>query len=129
MANLQLRPAPDYTIQMEVIMKSSKIVISMLCLLLVAGATLPGTKTIFLPVISSGESDHPLMAARTLPPDILTPTSPPLCFPATPVAEGETWYCMNGTAIPGLPPTATPIIFQTTPIPTPTPQPYPIPGS
>ena len=128
MPNLQPEPAPAYTIYVEIIMKSTKIVISLLCLLLVAGATLPGTKTIFLPVVGFGESNHPLMAAGTLSPAILTPTSPPLCFPVTPVAEGETWYCMNGTAIPGLPPTATPIIPQFTPFPTPTPQPYPIPG-
>ncbi len=111
-------------------MKFSKIVISLLCLLLVAGATLPGTKTIFLPVVSFGAPNRPIMAAGTLPPAIITPTSPALCFPVTPVAAGETWYCINGTAVPGLPPTATPFIPpQTTPVPTPTPQPYPIPGS
>lgn len=110
-------------------MKTSKIVISMLCLLLIAGATLPGTKTIYLPVINFGAPNYPLMAAETLPSGMSTPTSPPLCFPVTPVAEGETWYCLNGTAIPGLAPTATPIIPQTTPLPTPTPQPYPLPGN
>lgn len=39
-------------------MKSTKIVFSLLCRLLVAGATRPGTKTIFLPVVSFGENNH-----------------------------------------------------------------------
>ncbi|MEJ2599720.1 MAG: hypothetical protein P8Z00_15400 [Anaerolineales bacterium] len=109
-------------------MRSTKFIISLLCLLLVAGATLPGTKTIFLPMVSSSAPNRSLMAANTSQPALITPTSPVLCFPATPMSDGETWYCVNGTAIPGLPPTATPYIPQTTPAPTPTPQPYPIPG-
>ena len=129
MPNLQHEPAPVSTIYVETIMKTTKIIISLLCLMLVAGATLPGTKTIFLPVVSFGQGNHSFMSAGTLSPAILTPTPPPLCFPVTPVAEGETWYCVDGTAIPGLPPTATPFIPQITPFPTPTPQPYPIPGS
>jgi hypothetical protein len=128
MPNLQHKAALVYTIQIEIFMKFSKIVISLLCLLLVAGATLPGGKTVFLPIVNSGAPYPPLMAAGTLSPASITPTSPALCFPATPVSGGETWYCVDGTAVPGLPPTATPFIPQTTPLPTSTPQPYPIPG-
>jgi hypothetical protein len=129
MPNLWRSLALVYTIPVEISMKISKIVFSLLCLLLVAGATLPGSKQIFLPVVSFGAPYRPLMAIGTIQPAISTPTSPAFCFPVTPFAAGETWYCLNGTAIPGIPPTATPFMPPTTPFPTPTPQPYPIPGS
>jgi hypothetical protein len=61
---------------------------------------------------------------------LATPTSPAICFPVTPVQPGESWYCVDGTAIVG---TRTPMPFTppppTTPEPTNTPVSYPGPAT